>query len=195
MMRVKKQEKYDAILDAAFNIIEEKGFENTSISDVVKQANVAQGTFYLYFKSKNDLVPAIAEELLSITYNMLMNRISDAMPFDQKLATIIDVTFENTEKYKEIIVLCYSGLAYGHSFEKWEEMYTPYYNWMEKQLKLAQEQKEIAREIKIEFSVRVIINMIEQTADRMYLSNSITGVENFEDLKQELFKFVKRALI
>lgn len=194
-MRVKKQEKYDAILDAAFKVIEDKGFESTSISDIVKHANVAQGTFYLYFKSKNDLVPAIAAELLSITYDMLLDRVKNSMSFDQKLATIIDVTFENTEKYKEVIVLCYSGLAYGHSFEKWEEMYTPYYNWMEKQLRLAQEQTEIAEDIKIEFSVRVIINLIEQTADRMYLSNSIAGVASLEDLKQELFKFTKRALV
>lgn len=194
-MRVKKQEKYDAILGAAFKVIKEKGFENISISDVVKQANVAQGTFYLYFKSKNDLVPAVAEELLSITYDMLMERVKDTMTLDEKLATIIDVTFENTEKYKDVIVLCYSGLAYGHSFEKWENMYTPYYNWMEKQLESAKEQRIIAQDAKIEFSVRVIINMIEQTADRMYLSNSIAGVEGIEDLKQELLKFIKRALV
>lgn len=194
-MRVKKQEKYDAILDAAFKVIEEKGFENTSISDIVNQANIAQGTFYLYFKSKNDLVPAIAEELISITYDMVIDRVKDPMSFDKKLEAIIDVTFENTERYKEIIVLCYSGLAYGHSFEKWEKMYNPYYNWMGEQLRAAQEQNEIATDIKIEFNVRVIINMIEQTADRMYLSNSITGFENYKDLKDELFKFIKRALV
>lgn len=194
-MRVKKQEKYDAILDAAFKVITEKGFENISISDIVTKANMAQGTFYLYFKSKNDLVPAIAEELLSITYDMLTARVNETMSFDQKLETIIDVTFENTKKYKAIIALCYSGPAYGHSFEKWEEMYTPYYNWMEEHLRQAQEQNEVARNLKVEFSVRVIINTIEQTADRMYLSNSITGVEGFKDLKQELFKFIKRALV
>ncbi|WP_404456296.1 TetR family transcriptional regulator [Virgibacillus necropolis] len=194
-MRVKKQEKFDAILDAAFKVIEEKGFENTSISDIVKRANVAQGTFYLYFKSKNDLVPAIAEELLSKTYNMVMEHVEDTMTFDQKLKTIIDVTFEITENYKEVIVLCYSGLAYGHSFGKWEEMYVPYYNWMEKQLKLAQERNEIAQNTKIQFSVQVIINMIEQTAERRYLFNSTTGVDNIGDLKKELFNFVKRAMI
>ncbi|ASK61938.1 TetR family transcriptional regulator [Virgibacillus phasianinus] len=194
-MRVKKQEKYDAILEAAFHIIEEKGFENTSISDIVKRANVAQGTFYLYFKSKNDLVPAIAEELLTITNDMLTDYVRDSMSIDEKLKKMIDVTFENTKKYKAIIALCYSGQAYGHSFGKWEEMYTPYYNWMEKHLLQAKEQNEIAQDTKIEFSVRIIINTIEQTADRMYLTNSITGVDSHEDLKKELFNFIKRALV
>ncbi|ASN03940.1 TetR family transcriptional regulator [Virgibacillus necropolis] len=194
-MRVKKQEKYDAILDAAFKVIEEKSFENTSISDIVKRANVAQGTFYLYFKSKSDLVPAIAEELLTKTYDMVIKHVNDSMSFNQKLETIIDVTFNITERYKEVIVLCYSGLAYGHSFEKWEEMYTPYYNWMEKQLKLAQERNEIAQETKIQFNVQVIINMIEQTAERTYLFNSTTGMDSVDHLKQELFNFIKRALI
>lgn len=194
-MRVKKQEKFDAILEASFKVIEEKGFENTSISDIVKRANVAQGTFYLYFKSKNDIVPAIAEELLSKTYERLNNRVNDSMSFNQKLKAIIDVTFDITEKYKEVIVLCYSGLAYGHSFEKWEQMYTPYYNWMEKQLRLAQEKNEIAQNITIRFSVEVIINMIEQTAERTYLFKSTTGMENIECLKQDLFNFIKRAMI
>ena len=38
-------EKYDKILQAAIEVISEKGLDKTSISDIVKRAGVAQGTF------------------------------------------------------------------------------------------------------------------------------------------------------
>ncbi len=42
----------------------EKGFENTSIDNIVEQMNVAKGLFYHYFKTKEDLLNVIAERLL-----------------------------------------------------------------------------------------------------------------------------------
>lgn len=54
--------KYEKILQAAIEVISEKGLDKASISDIVKKAGTAQGTFYLYFSSKNALIPAIAEK-------------------------------------------------------------------------------------------------------------------------------------
>ncbi len=41
-----------------------KGVEKTKISDIVKLAGIAQGTFYLYFPSKLSVMPAIAEVMV-----------------------------------------------------------------------------------------------------------------------------------
>jgi len=41
----------------------ERGIAHTAVSDIVKAAGVAQGTFYLYFKSKDDVVVAVAERI------------------------------------------------------------------------------------------------------------------------------------
>jgi AcrR family transcriptional regulator len=43
------------ILHAAFDVISEKGLYKTTVEDVAKRAQVAKGTVYLYFKSKEDL--------------------------------------------------------------------------------------------------------------------------------------------
>lgn len=42
----------------------EKGFENTSVDDIVGRMNVAKGLFYYYFDSKEDLLAAISERLV-----------------------------------------------------------------------------------------------------------------------------------
>ena len=46
----KKKQKRDSLLMAAFTLFTQKGINDTSISDIAKKANMAKGTFYLYFK-------------------------------------------------------------------------------------------------------------------------------------------------
>ena len=50
-----KQQKRESLLDSAFQLFIEHGFSKTSISDIVHNAGVAKGTFYLYFKDKLDI--------------------------------------------------------------------------------------------------------------------------------------------
>ncbi|ABF41081.1 transcriptional regulator, TetR family [Candidatus Koribacter versatilis Ellin345] len=51
-----KSDKYQRILDAAIAVIAEKGFFTARISDIAERADVADGTVYLYFKSKEDIL-------------------------------------------------------------------------------------------------------------------------------------------
>ncbi len=50
-------DKYQRILDAAVEVIAERGYFSSPVSAIAKRAGVADGTIYLYFKSKDD-VPA-----------------------------------------------------------------------------------------------------------------------------------------
>jgi AcrR family transcriptional regulator len=51
------------IAAAAARLFAERGVANTAVSDIVKAAGVAQGTFYLYFESKDDVVLAVVDEM------------------------------------------------------------------------------------------------------------------------------------
>ncbi|ADQ45327.1 transcriptional regulator, TetR family [Caldicellulosiruptor kronotskyensis 2002] len=52
----KKLIKENKLLDAAYNLFIEKGITATAIDEIVKKAGVAKGTFYLYFKDKEDIL-------------------------------------------------------------------------------------------------------------------------------------------
>ncbi len=52
----KKLIKENRLLDAAYNLFIEKGITATAIDEIVKKAGVAKGTFYLYFKDKEDIL-------------------------------------------------------------------------------------------------------------------------------------------
>ncbi|MEC3609411.1 TetR family transcriptional regulator [Bacillus glycinifermentans] len=184
--------KYDKILHAAIEVISEKGLDKASISDIVKRAGTAQGTFYLYFSSKNALIPAIAEYLLTHTLDKIKSKINGTEHFWTVLEILIDETFNITNAHKDIIVLCYSGLAIDHSMEKWEAIYQPYYKWLEGIIGKAAEKGEIICDINVRWTARTIINFVENTAERYYI-----GAEKDEDIevfKNEIFTFLKRSL-
>jgi AcrR family transcriptional regulator len=51
-------------INAAEALFNEKGFENTSIDDIVQRIGVAKGLFYYYFKSREELLAAIVDRIL-----------------------------------------------------------------------------------------------------------------------------------
>jgi AcrR family transcriptional regulator len=51
------------LTSAAARVFAQRGVANTAVSDIVKEAGVAQGTFYLYFDSKDDAVLAVVEQI------------------------------------------------------------------------------------------------------------------------------------
>ena len=60
----RKPEKYDAILRAAIRVFARNGFFNAKVADVAKEAGVADGTVYLYFKNKDHILVSIFEETM-----------------------------------------------------------------------------------------------------------------------------------
>ncbi|HWI51342.1 MAG TPA: TetR/AcrR family transcriptional regulator [Symbiobacteriaceae bacterium] len=57
-------ERRKELIDAARALFMEQGYEQTTMSNIAERANVAQGTFYIYFSSKQDVLLAIMRELL-----------------------------------------------------------------------------------------------------------------------------------
>lgn len=68
---MKDENKHHKILRAAVKVFSEKGFYNSRVSEIAKEANVADGTIYLYFKNKDDiLISLFEEEFGKIVQNM-----------------------------------------------------------------------------------------------------------------------------
>lgn len=59
-------DKEKLILDTAIKIFADKGFDKTTTKEIAKEAGVAEGTIFRYFKTKNDLLTGIISRLLKI---------------------------------------------------------------------------------------------------------------------------------
>ena len=58
------EEKYRMILNAAKQVFAMEGFYNSKVSEIAREAHVADGTIYLYFKNKDDILISLFEEEL-----------------------------------------------------------------------------------------------------------------------------------
>jgi TetR/AcrR family transcriptional regulator, fatty acid metabolism regulator protein len=65
------EDKHDRIIKAAIKVFAKNGFYNSRVSEIAKEAQVADGTVYLYFKNKDDiLIRLFEEEMDKIITNM-----------------------------------------------------------------------------------------------------------------------------
>ena len=68
---------HDKLLEAAFNLIEDEGFESITAAKITTQASLGYGTFYKYFKSTEDIfkevfrqkLRAVSEKIFAMNQN------------------------------------------------------------------------------------------------------------------------------
>lgn len=65
--------KRNRIQLAAMQLFQEQGVDSTSVNEIVKRANVAKGTFYVYYKDKKELISQILTKKHGSMLNDLLN--------------------------------------------------------------------------------------------------------------------------
>lgn len=106
MPRITKnpEERRNEILDAAMELFAIKGYEHTSVSDIVKKVGVAQGTFYYYFNSKEDIAKAAHDRSLSARLDYVKSIVADQrLSAVEKLQNVLLQGFPAPETDKAIL--------------------------------------------------------------------------------------------
>lgn len=85
----KERNKHDQILEAAIKVFAKKGFYNAKVSEIAREANVADGTIYLYFKNKDDILISLFEEKMELIINEMKNELSKLEDPTQKIRAFV----------------------------------------------------------------------------------------------------------
>lgn len=85
--------KYKQIIDAAVIAIAENGYHQAQVSKIAKQAGVADGTIYLYFKNKEDILISVFREKMGVFVENLREIIENGESSTEKLSQMIDNHF------------------------------------------------------------------------------------------------------
>lgn len=91
MTRISKppQERKKEILDTALELFMKNGYEATSVGDIVEKLGVAQGLFYYYFKSKDEVYRAAMEQFADDFTSQLVSIVLDTIPLMDKIGKIL----------------------------------------------------------------------------------------------------------
>lgn len=110
-----KQVKRESLLETAFSLFTSKGIHKTSISDIVDNAGVAKGTFYLYFKDKydirNKLVAHKSSEVFKKADSAL--RQTDITGLEERVIFMIDNIINQLVEDKTLLGFISKNLSWG----------------------------------------------------------------------------------
>jgi len=76
MSKRKNNDKYFSIIRAATKIFAKKGFYQAKISEIASEAGVADGTIYIYFQNKDDILICLFEEQMKDVLDNMVDQIS-----------------------------------------------------------------------------------------------------------------------
>lgn len=89
----KTKPKYMQIIDAAVIVIAENGYHQAQVSKIAKQAGVADGTIYLYFKNKEDILISLFEEKMGNFIEEIDQMIAGKGTAIEKLLMMVEAHF------------------------------------------------------------------------------------------------------
>lgn len=99
----------EAVLNAAAKLFAMKGYNRTSSLEVAKEAGVAEGTIFRYFKTKEMLLAEVGMRLISNLSTELQQRIDDAPTAMDALELVIDGFFDFARSNPDYWVLVRSS--------------------------------------------------------------------------------------
>jgi hypothetical protein len=114
-VEIKKENKRKDLLNAAFELFTTKGFHNTSIADIVNQAGIAKGTFYLYFKDKTDIRNRlIASKATQLFRNACLKlHETDITGLDKQFIFLTDEILRALEQDRSLLFFLSKHLSWG----------------------------------------------------------------------------------
>lgn len=89
----KDRPKYQQIIEAALEVIAENGYHASQVSKIAKKANVADGTIYLYFKNKEDILISVFRERMGLFINKIEKATREKETSTEKLKTLIEMHY------------------------------------------------------------------------------------------------------
>lgn len=111
-------DKYQKIIQAATKVFAEKGFYNAKVADVAKEAQVADGTIYLYFKNKDDLLISIFEESMDAFTTAVLSSMEQASGPEEKLKCFIRLHLDLVRKNQDTAQVLQIELRQSSKFMK-----------------------------------------------------------------------------
>jgi len=99
---LQKQDKHARILDAAVKVFAEHGFFNATIAQIAREAGVADGTIYLYFKGKDELLFQLFDAKMSALLHEAKKQLAEEPDAPSKLTRFIHLHLALVEKSPEL---------------------------------------------------------------------------------------------
>jgi TetR/AcrR family fatty acid metabolism transcriptional regulator len=109
-------DKPQQIIDAAVRVFARNGFYNSRVSDIAREAGIASGTIYLYFKTKDEILVTLFREKMAAFVSELRAEIAREGDPEAKIRRLVRLHFEVLEASPDMAEVVQVELRQGQKF-------------------------------------------------------------------------------
>lgn len=187
---MKTADKHSKIIRAATKVFAKKGFFNARISDIAKEAKVADGTIYLYFNNKYDMLLSVFEEKIGKLVELITSQLEKEDDPKRMLEIFISTHLREMKKNKNLAEVIQIELRQTNKMirDYRNNKFSEYLNIISTIIKKGQAQKVFRQDILPGIAKRAIFGAMDEIA-RIWNINldSEYQIEETEDQVIKIF--------
>lgn len=187
--------KYQQIIQAALEVIAENGYHASQVSKIAKRANVADGTIYLYFKNKEDILISVFRERMGEFIKQIEESIKDKKTSTEKLCTLITMHYKQLSESPYLAKLTQLELRQSKLELRREinKVLKSYLDVIDSIIAQGIEEKEIRNDINPRLIRQMIFGTIDETVTTWVMkSERYELVDQIDDVHELLVNGLRR---
>lgn len=191
----RREVRQKELFEAALKVFSKQGYHAAQISDIIKEAGVARGTFYLYFKSKREIFSFLLDHIFKEVRNVvetLPREAADQIPIKIKgnLQRITHLLIQKPEYAR--VLLGESVSLDAESNQQLKRFYQLLLGFIQSAIRQGQEM-EFVRPANIELLSVAILGTIKEIFYQRFLGDISFNPQNaVEELYQTILSMVKK---
>ena len=151
------------LLAAARAELAARGYERTTVSSIAGRANVAQGTFYLYFPSKEALPGALAEQMSDALGPAARAATEGVDDLETAVDALVDATWRTAADFRDVIVIANRGIELADNWDEFLEITAGWRLPLEDFLRRFQELGEIDASLDVTITACVLRDVLDRS--------------------------------
>ena len=159
-------DKPQQIVDAAIRVFARTGYYNSRVSDIAREAGIAAGTIYLYFRTKDDILVTLFRDKMAQFVASLRKAIADEPDAVAKLRRLIHLHFEMLEQDPELAEVVQVEQRQGQKFFRGASAHevSAYFGVINDVLEEGAASGQIRRDLPVKIATKMLFGAMDQLA-------------------------------
>ena len=187
--RIERNNKYHQILEAAVKVFARQGFHQSTVAQIAKEAGVADGTIYLYFKNKDDILVQFFNFRAKQVFESFREEVDRAETSSDKLRNLVRRHLAEFQRDRDGAVV-YQVETHQNSRlaeAQIKEMSKMYRDLISEIIEQGQQEGTIRKDLYVGLVKRFIIGAVDEVINTWLHSNGEYDLVSMADPLVELF--------
>jgi TetR/AcrR family fatty acid metabolism transcriptional regulator len=181
--------KPQQIIDAAIRVFARNGYYNSRVSDIAREAGIASGTIYLYFKTKDEILVTLFREKMAEWVAYARREIAGQPSAVAKIRRLVALHFSVLERQPDLAEVVQVELRQGHKFFRGASAHevSAYFELIGAILQEGIAAGEIRSDVPVKVATKVLFGAMDQVATSWVLGKRAYRLSEAADPVASIF--------